>query len=78
MNLNFNVMKNSTTKFSVLKTIDEPIKEGDWYLYNSNNDSKKTKWVLLKAKKVLNDGLYEYIDTHVHIWCKKILTTNKS
>lgn len=57
-------------------TTDEEIKNGDYALYNVNNESKRPNWVLFKCERVKNfEGVGNYYDDYHHIWCEKVVAT---
>jgi len=55
---------------------NEDIKQGDWYIYNINNNSKNVNWTFKKCLTIENiEGVGTYYDGYHHIWCKKIIVT---
>lgn len=56
-------------------TSEDPIKEGDWCLYNKNHNSEKPCWEIIKCGKIENEYMHAQSDGKLILWMKNIIVT---
>lgn len=56
-------------------TSEDPIKEGDWCLYNKNHNSEKPCWEIIKCGKIENEDMHAQSDGKLILWMKNIIVT---
>jgi hypothetical protein len=67
------LQESSVTYYHLHILSEQNISEGDWYLYNENNNSKNSKWRLRFCSIVEGiPGAGVFYDGCHHIWCYKI------
>lgn len=53
----------------------EPIKEGDWCLYNKNHNSKNPVWELFQCGKIESEEMHPISRGKLLLWLRKIVVT---
>ena len=56
-------------------TSEDPIKEGDWCLYNKNHNSEKPCWEIIKCGKIENEDMHAQSDGKLILWMKNVIVT---